>query len=51
MKYTEVLTRTKMPAALTLVMKAQLRWTGRVVRMEDGRLPKDILYGQLTVGN
>ena len=28
----------------------RLRWLGHVRRMEDGRLRKDILYGQLTSG-
>ncbi|KAJ8021118.1 hypothetical protein HOLleu_40897 [Holothuria leucospilota] len=48
---TEVLTRAGMPAASTLVMSAQLRWPGHVVRMADGRLPKDLLYGQLSSGS
>lgn len=47
---TEVLSRAGMPAVSTLVMSAQLRWAGHVVRMPDGRLPKDILYGQLSSG-
>ena len=47
----KVLTRAKKPAASTLVKKAQLRRTCHVVRMEDGRLPKHRLCGQLTVGN
>lgn len=46
----EVLNRAKMPAASTLVMSEQLRWSGHTVRMKDGRLPKDILYGQLSAG-
>lgn len=28
-----------------------LRWTGRVSRMEDVRLPKIIMYGELVSGH
>ena len=34
----------------SLLSQRRLRWLGHVRRMEDGRLPKDILYGQLTSG-
>ena len=37
-----------MPAVLTIVMSAQLCWAGHIVRMPDGRLPKDIMHGQLS---
>ena len=30
----------------TIIRQRRLRWLGHVHRMEDGRLPKDILYGE-----
>ena len=34
-----------------LLTKIRLRWLGHVTRMKDGRLPKDILYGELATGS
>ena len=34
----------------TLLRQRRLRWLGHVHRMEDGRIPKDILYGELATG-
>lgn len=34
----------------TLLKQRRLRWLGHVKRMQDGRIPKDILYGGLTTG-
>ena len=30
-----------------LLSLRRLRWLGHVIRMQDGRIPKDILYGEL----
>ena len=33
-----------------MICQHRLRWLGRVHRMEDGHIPKDLLYGQLPSG-
>ena len=48
---TEVLERAGIPSIHTLLEKAQARWAGHVARMPDGRLPKQLLYGELCQGN
>ena len=47
---TEVLQRAELPSVHTLLRKAQVRWAGHVVRMNDHRLPKRLMYGQLREG-
>ena len=45
---TEVLKQANLPSAITIMRKAQLRWAGHVSRMPDTRLPKQLLYGELS---
>ena len=47
---TEILSRGNLPSMFTLLRQRRLRWLGHVYRMEDGRIPKDILYGELASG-
>ncbi|KAI0236502.1 hypothetical protein LSAT2_012947 [Lamellibrachia satsuma] len=48
--YSDILDRARIRSMYSLLSPRRLRWLGHVRRMEDGRLPKDILYGQLTSG-
>jgi hypothetical protein len=47
---TEVLERSKMPSIMAFLRRTQLRWAGHVLRMPDSRLPKQLLFGELTKG-
>ncbi|PFX15670.1 Tyrosine-protein kinase receptor Tie-2 [Stylophora pistillata] len=47
----EVLARANIPSMFTLIRKRRLRWLGNVYQMEDGRIPKDLLYGELESGS
>jgi hypothetical protein len=46
----EVLKRTGLTTMYTTLSQYRLRWLGHVRRMEDGRIPKDLLYGELVQG-
>ena len=47
---TEVLDRAGLPTMCTLLRQRRMRWIGHLRRMEHGRIPKDILYGELAAG-
>ncbi len=44
---TEVLDQTKTFSMHALLSQICLRWLGHVCQMQDGRIPKDIMYGEL----
>ena len=47
---TEVLEKAGLPSIITILMQIQLRWAGHVARMPNHRLPKQLLFGELTEG-
>ena len=46
-----VLSLAGLPSMFTLLRQRRLRWLGHVHRMPDGRIPKDLLYGELAAGS
>jgi hypothetical protein len=48
--YHEVLARCKVESIETTILRRRLRWAGKVVRMDDSRLPKAMLFGELSDG-
>ena len=49
--HSEVLERAKCCSIESILKKRQLQWAGHIVRMDDERLPKILLYGELQQGN
>ena len=47
---TVVLSKSGLPTMFTILRQRRLRWLGHVRRMNDGRIPKDLLYGELSSG-
>ena len=47
---TEVLQRTESVSIHATLLRSQLRWAGHIHRMDDSRLPKRLLYGELSSG-
>ena len=45
-----ILSTSGCPSMESMVKKRQLRWAGHLVRMDDDRLPKQVLYGELVGG-
>ena len=48
---TEVFERTSCFSIEAMLLKPCLRWTGHVIKMEDHRIPKRLLFGELEKGH
>ena len=45
-----VLEKAGLPSLYALLKQRRMRWPGHMTRMKDGRIPKDLLYGELATG-
>ena len=45
-----LLEKAGIPILYTLLKQRRMRWLGHVTRMEDGHIPKNLLYGELASG-
>ena len=46
----DVMERANVPSIFAILTKRRLPWLGHVIRMDDGRIPKDLLCGELVTG-
>ena len=51
MPNTDVLDCANMNSMFSILCERQFRWLGHVRRMENGRIPKDLLYAELVKGS
>ncbi|KAK2185340.1 hypothetical protein NP493_239g00023 [Ridgeia piscesae] len=47
----EILEQTGLPSMEDLLIRKNLRWTGHLMRIPPDRLPKQVLYSQLSSGH
>ena len=47
----DILERTGLPSMEDLLIRKNLRWNGHLIRMSPDRLPKQVLYSQLSSGH
>jgi hypothetical protein len=47
----DVLAQAGITSMFALLSQKRLRWLGHVSRMQDGRIPKDLLYSELATGS
>ena len=48
--HSEIIRRASTTTIETMLATKQLRWTGHIYRMSEDRLPRQLLYGQLSTG-